>query len=57
MFTVMNHFTKWAEDYPHCNHKALTVAKIHVEQLFIKCGMPYKLFNEQCSEFGSDIFF
>ena len=56
MLTVMDHFTKWAEAYPLRDHKAPTVAKVLVEQLFSRWGMPYQLLSDQGPEFGSKLF-
>ena len=56
MFTVMDHFGKWAEACPLRDHKVPTVAKVLVEQLFKRFGMPYQLLSDQGPEFGSDIF-
>ena len=56
MLTVMDHFSKWAEGYPLRDHKAPTVAKVLVEQLFSRFGMPCQLLSDQGPEFGSDLF-
>ena len=56
MLTVMDHFTKWAEAYPHRDHKALMVVKVLVKQLFSRWGMPYQLLSDQGPEFGSELF-
>ena len=52
----MDHFTKWAEAYPLRDQKAPTVAKVLVEQLFSRWGMPYQLLSDQGPEFGSELF-
>ena len=56
MLTVMDHFSKWAEAYMLRGHKAPTVAKILMEQLFSSFGMPCQLLSVQGSQCGSDIF-
>ena len=56
MLTVMDHFSKCAEAYPFKDHKAPTVAKILVEQLFSRLGMPYQLLSDQGPEFGCELF-
>ena len=56
MLTVMDHVSKWAEAYLLKDHKALTVAKVLVEQLFSREGMPYQLLYDQGPEFVGDRF-
>ena len=56
MLTVIDHFSKWAKAYPLRDHKAPTVAKVLVEQLFSRFGMPYQLLSDQGPEFVSDLF-
>ena len=56
MLTVMDHFSKLAEAYPLRDHKAPTVAKVLVEQLFSRFGMPYQLQSDQGPDFGTDLF-
>ena len=56
MLKAMDHFSKWAEAYPLRDHKAPTVAKVLVEQLFSRFGMPYQLLSDEGPEFGSDLF-
>ena len=56
MLTVRDHFTKWAEAYPLRDHKAPTVAKVSVDQLFSRWGMPFQLLSDQIPEFGSELF-
>ena len=56
MLTVIDHFSTWAEAYLLHDHKAPTVAKVLVEQLFSRCGMPYNLLSDQGPEFGNELF-
>ena len=51
MLTVIDHFSKWAEAYPLRDHKAPMVAKVLVEQLFSRFGMPYQLLSDQGPDF------
>ena len=52
--TVMDHFTKWAEVFPIRDHKAHAVAKVLLDRLFSRFGMPKELLSDQCPEFGSE---
>ena len=44
--TVMDYFSKWAGTYPLRDHKAPMAAKVLVEQLFSRFGIPYPLLSE-----------
>ena len=56
ILTVMDHFSMWVEAYPLKDHKAPTIAKVLVEQLFSRLGIPYQLLSDQSPQFASDLF-
>ena len=47
----MDHFTKWEEAFPIRDHKAHTVAKVLLDRLFSRFGMPEELLSDQGPEF------
>ena len=55
ILTVMDHFTKLAEEFPIRNHKVHTVAKVLLDRLFSRFGMPEELLSDQGPEFGNDL--
>ena len=55
ILTVMDHFTKWAEAFPIRDHNAHTVAKVLLDRLFSRFGMPEELLSDQGPEFESEL--
>jgi transposase InsO family protein len=53
--TVVDHFSKWAEAYAIPNHKAMTVARKLVNELFTRFGTPLQILSDQGTEFGSQL--
>ena len=50
---VTDHFTRYAQDFPAKNQKALTVAKILVEKYFVHYGLPARIHSDQGRDFES----
>ena len=50
ILTCMDSFTKWAEAFPIRNKEAETIAKVLVEQLFVRFGPPASLLSDQGKE-------
>ena len=46
----MDSWTKWTEAYPLRNKEAETVAKVLVEQVFTKFGVPLSTLSDQGKE-------
>lgn len=53
VLVVLDCFTKWAEAIPLKNKRATTVAKILVEQVFSRHGIPLELHTDQGKNFES----
>jgi transposase InsO family protein len=51
ILTAVDHFTKWGEAFAIGNHKAPTVAKVLVEQIFTRFGTPMQILSDQGAEF------
>ena len=47
MLTVMDHFSKWEDAYPHKDQKKPKVATVLFEQMFSRLGMPDQLQSDQ----------
>ena len=56
MLTMIDHFTKWAEVVPIPNHVATTVARVMVEQIITRFGVPLQILTDRGSEFESQLF-
>ena len=46
----MDGFTKWAEAFPLKNKEAETMAKVLVEQVFARFGVPLSILSDQGKE-------
>ena len=55
ILTAMDHFTKRAEAFPIRDHKAHTVAKVLLDRLFSRFGMPEELLSDQGPEFENEL--
>ena len=56
ILVVSDYFTKWTESYPIPNMEASTVAKVMVEQLISRFGVPAKIHSDQGRQFESNLF-
>ena len=56
VLVVSDYFTKWTECYPMPNMEAVTVAKLLVEQLFTRFGVPEQIHSDQGRQFESNLF-
>ena len=52
---VMDHFTKWEKAFPIRDHKAHTVAKVLLDRLFSRFGMPEELLSDQGPDIESEL--
>jgi len=50
ILTCMDSFTKWTEAFPLRNKEAETVAKVLVEQVFSRFGVPLSMLSDQGKE-------
>ena len=55
ILTVMDFFTKCTEAFQIRDHKAQTVARILLNQVFSRLGMPEELLTDQGPEFKSQL--
>jgi transposase InsO family protein len=55
ILTVQDHFTKWVEAFPLRKHTAVVVARVLVENVFLRFGAPLRLLSDQGPEFESDL--
>lgn len=53
---IADYFTKWAECFPMKNMEAATVAKLLVEEVVCRFGIPAKLHSDQGRQFESHLF-
>ena len=53
---VADYFTKWMEAFPTPNHKAHTIAKLLVEEIFMRFGLPTVIHSDQGRDFESKLF-
>ena len=56
VLVVSDYFTKWPECYPMPNMEAVTVAKLLVEQLFTRFGVPEQIHSDQGRQYESNLF-
>jgi len=50
ILTCIDSFTKWAEAFPLHNKEAQTIAKVLVEQVFTRFGVPLSILRDQGKE-------
>jgi len=55
ILTCIDPFTKWAEAFPIRNKEAETVAKVLVEQVFCRFGVPIALLSDQGKEVDGNL--
>uniref|UniRef100_A0AAQ4QQF4 Gypsy retrotransposon integrase-like protein 1 n=1 Tax=Gasterosteus aculeatus aculeatus TaxID=481459 RepID=A0AAQ4QQF4_GASAC len=53
VLVVTDHYTRYAQDFPARNQKALTVAQILVEKYFVHYGLPARIHSDQGRDFES----
>jgi transposase InsO family protein len=56
ILTVIDHFTKWTEMFAMKNQEAATIAKILVDQVFCRYGMPLQILTDLGKNFESQLF-
>ena len=56
LLMCMDYFTKWPEVYPIANQEAETIAKVLVEQIVCRFGVPLKIHSNQGRNFCSKVF-
>ena len=56
ILVISNYFTKWTEALPMQNIEACTVAKILVENVLCRFGIPQKIHSDQGRQFESSLF-
>ncbi|KAN0050039.1 hypothetical protein ACTA71_003139 [Dictyostelium dimigraforme] len=56
LLAIIDYFTKWPEAFFTSNQEAETVAKILVEQIFFKYGIPKRIVSDRGTNFLSNIF-
>ena len=54
--TAIDYFTRWVEAFPIRNQEAETVAKVLVEQVFCRYGVPMQILSDQGANFESRLF-
>ena len=55
IFTCVDPFTKWAEAYPLPNKEAATVARVLVEQVFCRLGLPVAVLSDKGKEVDGNL--
>ena len=56
LLIVADYFTKWPEVYPLPNQEATTVAKVLVNEMICRFGVPLKIHSDQGRNFESALF-
>ena len=56
ILTAIDYFSRWTEAFPVRNQEATTVAKILVEQVFVRFGVPLQILSDQGPNFESGLF-
>ncbi len=56
ILTVIDYFTKWAEMFAMKNLEASTIARILVDQVFCRYGMPLQILTDLGKNFESELF-
>ncbi|MES9882105.1 MAG: reverse transcriptase domain-containing protein [Sedimenticola sp.] len=55
ILVVTDYFTKWPEAFPLKDHKATTVARVLVDEIICRYGIPQKLHSDQGRDFESNV--
>ena len=56
ILTAIDYFTRWVEAFPMRNQEAKTVAKLLVDQVFSRYGVPMQIISDQGANFESTLF-
>ena len=56
VLVISDYFTKWTESFPMKNMEAATVARIMVEEVFTRFGIPDQIHSDQGRQFESRLF-
>ena len=56
ILTVVDHFTKHVEVYPLDNKEAFSVARVFLNELVSRFGVPYLIHTDQGTNFESNLF-
>ena len=56
LLIAMDYFTKWPEAYPLPNQEVITVAKVLVEEMVCRFGVPLEIHSDQGRNFESLVF-
>ena len=56
ILVIADYFTKWTEALPMPNMEACTMAKILVENVLCRFGIPQKIHSDQGRQFESNLF-
>ena len=56
ILTAIDYFSRWTEAFPIRNQEAATVAKVLVEQVFVRFGVPLQILSDQGPNFESGLF-
>ena len=56
ILVVGDYFTKWKECFPMPNMEAITVARIMVNEVISRLGVPEKIHSDQGAQFESNLF-
>lgn len=56
ILVVMDYFTKWPEAYPLPDQGAVTVARVLVQELVCRFGVPLRLHSDQGRNFEAEVF-
>ena len=56
ILTAIDYFSRWTEAFPIRNQEAATVAKVLVEQVFVRFGVPLQILTDQGPNFESGLF-
>lgn len=56
LLVVSDYFTKWTECFPIPNMEAKTMAKLIVEEVFVRYGIPFTVHSDQGRQYESTLF-
>ena len=56
VLVISDYFTKWTKSFPMKNMEAATVARIMVEEVFTRFGIPVQIHSDQGRQFESRLF-
>ncbi len=56
ILVISDYFTKWTESFPMQNMEARTCARILVEEVVSRFGVPYRIHSDQGRQFEGNVF-